>query len=163
MRVHVLPAAMVGWLCCVLLLLGASGGHGAVIYANAGAPGPAHDGLSWATAFAGVHKAALRPSRAGRSPRTLFDQTERPFWFVEAARLLEAPEVKALYEGYPGNFGETLIELASLRILGRERAVPLAQLGSGGEARRWRGRPAGGGVPGRGGPTPSRRDRVPLP
>jgi len=59
--------------------------------------------------------------------RTLFDQTDRPFWFVEAARLLDAPEVKALYEGYPGNFGETLIELASLRILGRERPIPLVK------------------------------------
>jgi hypothetical protein len=58
--------------------------------------------------------------------RSLFDNTEKPFLFVEAARLLEAPEVKAIYEGYPGNFGETLIELASLRILGRERPVPLA-------------------------------------
>jgi hypothetical protein len=59
--------------------------------------------------------------------RTLFDQTEQPFWFVEAARLLDAPEVKALYEGYPGNFGETLLELASLRILGRERPIPMAE------------------------------------
>jgi creatinine amidohydrolase/Fe(II)-dependent formamide hydrolase-like protein len=56
--------------------------------------------------------------------RDLFDRTERPFWFVEAARLLDAPEVKAIYEGYPGNFGETLLELASLRLLGRERATP---------------------------------------
>ena len=58
--------------------------------------------------------------------RDLFDRTERPFWFVEAARLLDAPEVKAIYEGYPGNFGETLLELASLRLLGRERATPYA-------------------------------------
>ncbi|MHC5034430.1 MAG: hypothetical protein ACYTFZ_05295, partial [Planctomycetota bacterium] len=29
-----------------------------------------------------------------------------------------------IYEGYPGNFGETLLELASLRLLGRERATP---------------------------------------
>jgi hypothetical protein len=58
--------------------------------------------------------------------RTLFDATGHPFWFVEAERLLSAPEVKALYEGYPGNFGETLIELASLRILGRERPIPHA-------------------------------------
>jgi len=56
--------------------------------------------------------------------RDLFDRTERPFWFVEAARLLDAPEVKAIYEGYPGHFGETLLELASLRLLGRERATP---------------------------------------
>jgi len=59
--------------------------------------------------------------------RTLFDQTERAFWFVEAARLLDAPEVRVLYDGYPGNFGETLIELASLRILGRERSIPLVR------------------------------------
>jgi creatinine amidohydrolase/Fe(II)-dependent formamide hydrolase-like protein len=59
--------------------------------------------------------------------RDLFDRTERPFWFVEAARLLDAPEVKAIYEGYPGSFGETLLELASLRILGRERETPHAE------------------------------------
>lgn len=59
--------------------------------------------------------------------RELFDQTEHPFWFIEAARLLNAPEVKALYEGYPGNFGETLIGLASLKILGRERPIPMAR------------------------------------
>ena len=56
--------------------------------------------------------------------RDLFDRTERPFWFVEAARLLDAPEVRAIYEGYPGSFGETLLELASLRLLGRERETP---------------------------------------
>ena len=56
--------------------------------------------------------------------RELFDRTEKPFWFVEAARLLDAPEVKAIYEDYPGNFGETLLELASLRLLGRGRETP---------------------------------------
>ena len=56
--------------------------------------------------------------------RELFDRTEKPFWFVEAARLLDAPEVKAIYEGYPGSFGETLLELASLRLLGRGRETP---------------------------------------
>ena len=59
--------------------------------------------------------------------RELFDRTEKPFWFVEAARLLDAPEVKAIYEGYPGSFGETLLELASLRLLGRERETPYAE------------------------------------
>ena len=58
--------------------------------------------------------------------RSLFDESETPYYFLQCSRLLEAPEVKAMYAGYPGNFGETLIELASLRILGRERPVPLA-------------------------------------
>lgn len=58
--------------------------------------------------------------------RALFDATEKPFWYLQASRLLEAPEIRAMYAGYPGNFGETLIELASLRILGRERPIPLA-------------------------------------
>ena len=58
--------------------------------------------------------------------RELSDRTERPIWFVEAARALDLPEVRALYEGYPGNFGETLIGLASLKIIGRERPIPLA-------------------------------------
>ena len=58
--------------------------------------------------------------------RELSDRTERPIWFVEAARALDLPEIRALYEGYPGNFGETLIGLASLRIIGRERPIPLA-------------------------------------
>ena len=58
--------------------------------------------------------------------RALFDESEIPYWYLQGSRILEAPEIKAMYEGYPGNFfGETLIELASLRILGRERAVPL--------------------------------------
>jgi len=58
--------------------------------------------------------------------RSLFDESETPYYFLQCSRLLEGPEVKAMYAGYPGNFGETLIELASLRILGRERPVPLA-------------------------------------
>ena len=58
--------------------------------------------------------------------RELSDRTERPIWFVEAARALDLPEIRALYEGYPGNFGETLIGLASLKIIGRERPIPLA-------------------------------------
>jgi creatinine amidohydrolase/Fe(II)-dependent formamide hydrolase-like protein len=57
--------------------------------------------------------------------RELFDETEKPFWFVSASRALQLPEVKALYEGYPGKFGETQLSLASLRILGRERPIPL--------------------------------------
>jgi len=58
--------------------------------------------------------------------RDLFDRTERPIWFAEAQHALALPEVRALYEGYPGNFGETLICLASLKILGRERPIPMA-------------------------------------
>jgi hypothetical protein len=57
--------------------------------------------------------------------RELFDETEKPVWFVSASRALQLPEVKALYDGYPGNFGETQLALASLRILGRERPIPL--------------------------------------
>lgn len=56
--------------------------------------------------------------------REVFDRTQKPVWFIVAENLLKAPEVRAMYEGYPGNFGETLICLASLRILGRERPVP---------------------------------------
>ena len=32
-----------------------------------------------------------------------------------------------MYAGYPGNFGETVIEMASLRILGRERPIPVPE------------------------------------
>jgi len=56
--------------------------------------------------------------------REIFDRTSKPIWFIEAARLLDDPTVRARYDGYPGNFGETLIGLASLRILGRERPIP---------------------------------------
>jgi creatinine amidohydrolase/Fe(II)-dependent formamide hydrolase-like protein len=59
--------------------------------------------------------------------RELFDETEKPFWFVSASRALQLPEVKALYESYPGKFGETQLALAALKILGRERPVPLAK------------------------------------
>lgn len=58
--------------------------------------------------------------------RALFDETETAYWFLQCSRILEAPEVRAMYAGYPGNFGETQVELASLRILGRERPIPLA-------------------------------------
>jgi hypothetical protein len=57
--------------------------------------------------------------------RSLFDETETPYWYIQGSRILEAPEIRAMYAGYPGNFGETQVELASLRILGRERPIPL--------------------------------------
>ena len=57
--------------------------------------------------------------------RSLFDETETPYLYLQGSRLLEAPEIRAMYAGYPGNFGETQVELASLRILGRERPTPL--------------------------------------
>jgi hypothetical protein len=57
--------------------------------------------------------------------RSLFDETETPYWYLQGSRILDAPEIRAMYAGYPGNFGETLVELASLRILGRERPTPL--------------------------------------
>jgi creatinine amidohydrolase/Fe(II)-dependent formamide hydrolase-like protein len=57
--------------------------------------------------------------------RELFDESEKPFWFVSASRALQLPEVKALYEGYPGKLGETQLALASLKILGRERPIPM--------------------------------------
>ena len=58
--------------------------------------------------------------------RELFDETSHPFWYVEGERLLGDAQVKAIYEGYPGNFGETLLCLAALKILGRERPIPAA-------------------------------------
>jgi hypothetical protein len=58
--------------------------------------------------------------------RALFDETEIPYFYLQGSRLLDLPEIRAMYAGYPGNFGETLVELASLRILGRERPTPLA-------------------------------------
>jgi creatinine amidohydrolase/Fe(II)-dependent formamide hydrolase-like protein len=57
--------------------------------------------------------------------RSLFDETETPYWYIQGSRILEAPEIRAMYAGYPGNFGETQVELASLRILGRERPIPM--------------------------------------
>ena len=72
--------------------------------------------------------AGVNPEDTGGmiAARSLFDQSEVPYFYLQASRLLEAPEVKAMYAGYPGNFGETVVELASLRILGRERPIPLA-------------------------------------
>jgi hypothetical protein len=58
--------------------------------------------------------------------RSLFDETETPYWYLQGSRILDTPEIRAMYAGYPGNFGETLVELASLRILGRERPIPQA-------------------------------------
>lgn len=56
--------------------------------------------------------------------REYFDETEDPIWMLVCEQLLEEPSIKAMYEGYPGNFGETLISQAALRILGRARDVP---------------------------------------
>jgi hypothetical protein len=58
--------------------------------------------------------------------RALFDETEVPYFYLQGSRLLDLPEVRAMYAGYPGNFGETVIEFAALRILGRERPIPVS-------------------------------------
>jgi len=57
--------------------------------------------------------------------RELFDETEKPVFFISARRAFDLPEVQELWRGYPGNFNEQQIDLASLRILGRERPIPL--------------------------------------
>ena len=70
--------------------------------------------------------AATTPEHTGGyiAAREIFNLTGKPVWFLIAENLLNAPEVRAIYEGYPGNFGETLLCLASMRILGRERPIP---------------------------------------
>ncbi len=84
-----------------------------------------------------LHKAGFRrvvlvggttPENTGgmMAARELFDETEKPFYFVECEKLLSAPEVKAIYEGYPGASHETQLCLAALKILGRERPIPAA-------------------------------------
>jgi len=60
--------------------------------------------------------------------REIFDETEHPVWFIICENLLREPEVRAIYQDYPGNFGETQLAHASLRILGRERPIPYAEL-----------------------------------
>jgi len=40
--------------------------------------------------------------------RSLFDETETPYWYLQGLRILEAPEIRAMYAGYPGNFGGTM-------------------------------------------------------
>ena len=57
--------------------------------------------------------------------RELFDETEKPIFFISARRAFDLPEVQELWRGYPGSFEEQQIDLASLRILGRERPIPL--------------------------------------
>ncbi len=57
--------------------------------------------------------------------RELFDETEKPFFFVSARRAFDLPEVQELWRGYPGSFEEQQIDLAALKILGRERPIPL--------------------------------------
>jgi len=72
-----------------------------------------------------VFVAATTPEYIGGTvaAREVFDETERPVWLLIADKLLEEPEVKEIYAGYKGQFGETLIELASLRILGRNPVI----------------------------------------
>jgi hypothetical protein len=57
--------------------------------------------------------------------RELFDETEKPIFFVSARRAFDLPEVQELWRGYPGSLDEQQIDLASLKILGRERPIPL--------------------------------------
>ncbi|MBP1601119.1 MAG: putative amidase [Acidobacteria bacterium] len=57
--------------------------------------------------------------------RELFDETEKPVFFVSARRAFDLPEVQELWRGYPGSFEEQQIDLAALRILGRERPIPM--------------------------------------
>jgi len=65
--------------------------------------------------------AATTPEYIGGTvaAREVFDETEKPVWLLIADKLLEEPDVKAMYADYPGQFGETLIELASLKVLGK--------------------------------------------
>ena len=72
--------------------------------------------------------AGINPEDTGGiiAARSLFDESEVPYFYLQASRILEDPQIKAMYAGYPGNFGETVVELASLRILGRERPIPVA-------------------------------------
>ncbi len=57
--------------------------------------------------------------------RALFDETEVPYFYIQGSKLIDLPEIREMYKGYPGNFGETVIEFAALRILGRERPIPV--------------------------------------
>jgi creatinine amidohydrolase/Fe(II)-dependent formamide hydrolase-like protein len=69
--------------------------------------------------------AATTPEYIGGTvaAREVFDETEKPVWLLIADKLLEEPEVKEMFAGYPGEFGETLIELASLRVLGKSPTI----------------------------------------
>lgn len=70
--------------------------------------------------------AGTNPEDAGGTvaARTVFDKTEKPVWLLIGERLLRESAVQALFKDYPGNFGETQIGLASLKILDRGRPVP---------------------------------------
>jgi hypothetical protein len=72
-----------------------------------------------------VFVAATTPEYIGGTvaAREVFDETEKPVWLLVADKLLEMPEVKAIFAGYPGDFGETLIELASLKVLGKSPRI----------------------------------------
>jgi creatinine amidohydrolase/Fe(II)-dependent formamide hydrolase-like protein len=69
---------------------------------------------------------ATTPENTGGyiAARDIFDKLGKPVWFVTAENLLKAPEVHALYKDYSGNFGETLLCLAAMRLLGRGRPIP---------------------------------------
>jgi len=57
--------------------------------------------------------------------RELFDETEIPTYFISARRAFDLPEVSTLWRGYPGSFNEQQIDLAALKVVGRERPIPL--------------------------------------
>jgi creatinine amidohydrolase/Fe(II)-dependent formamide hydrolase-like protein len=69
--------------------------------------------------------AATTPEQFGGAvaAREAFDETELPVLHLVADKILEDPEVKKIYADYPGQFGETLLELASLKVLGRDPVI----------------------------------------
>ncbi len=69
--------------------------------------------------------AATTPEYIGGTvaAREVFDETETPVWLLIADKLLQEPEVREMYARYPGQFGETLIELASLKVLGKDPVI----------------------------------------
>lgn len=56
--------------------------------------------------------------------RTVFDLTEKPVWLVVARQILETSGAKKLFDNYPGELGEAVIDQASLKIVSRLRPVP---------------------------------------
>ena len=88
--------------------------------------------IAWRLYKAGFRRVVLvggtNPEDTGGiiAARELFDETEKPFLFINCEKLLASPQARELYVGYPGSSHETQLCLGALKILGRERPVPAA-------------------------------------
>jgi creatinine amidohydrolase/Fe(II)-dependent formamide hydrolase-like protein len=73
--------------------------------------------------------AATTPEYIGGTvaAREVFDETEKPVWLLIADKILDEPEVRQIYSRSTPDFGEALLELASLKVIGKRPLIRYPQ------------------------------------